>query len=432
MKYENSLQFALNCDAEDDLKPFRSLFNIPKKSNGEEIVYLCGNSLGLQPKNTINLIEKELKKWQDHAVEGWFEGLDNWLNKHENLKQLLSPVVGAQSSEIAVLNTLTVNLHFLMVSFYQPTTKKYKIMMEGGAFPSDQYAIASQIQFHGFNPNDAIIEFLPSGDEFCLHTENIISQIEKYANETALIILGGVNYFTGQFYDIEKIAVAAKKANIILGLDLAHAVGNVPLQLHNWEVDFACWCSYKYLNSGPGGIGGIFVHEKHHQKNLKKLSGWWGYKSDERFKMKKDFVAEPGAEGWMVSTHQIIPMAMHHAALSIVEQAGGVSVLREKSLKLTGFLYFLLMQINKSSEKEILQIITPEHENERGCQLSVIFNTHAKAIFKALSEAGFVGDWREPNVIRLSPVPLYNTFEEVYNTALKINEIVNSFDTNAN
>ncbi len=424
MSNENNLEFALKKNREDQLKSFRSMFHIPKLPNGEEAVYLCGNSLGLQPKSAAKFIEKEMQQWQNLAVEGWFEEPDPWVNRHQHIKKLISPIIGALPAEAAIMNTLTINLHLLMVSFYQPTKTKYKILIEGGAFPSDQYAVAAQAQLHGFNPDDAIVEFLPSGDDYCLKTSEIIDQIHTHQADAALILLGGVNYFTGQFYDIEKIAKAAQKANIVLGLDLAHAVGNVPLKLHNWQVDFACWCSYKYLNSGPGGIGGIFVHEKHHPKNLKKLSGWWGYKTDERFKMKKDFVAEAGADGWMVSTHQIIPMAMHLAALQIFEEAGGVEVLRKKSLDLSGFLYFLLTDINAHFKQNVLQIITPKDSAERGCQLSVIFHKNAKMIFEQLSKAGFIGDWREPNVIRLSPVPLYNTFEEVYKTALKIREII--------
>ena len=417
MIYQNTLAFAESVDAQDELSHFRDEFLIPQH-NGEDSIYLCGNSLGLQPKSTEKYLGVQLSIWKDLAVEGWFQGDDPWLQFHHQLKQPLSNLTGATSDEVTVMNSLTVNLHLLLVSFYQPINKRFKILMEGGAFPSDQYAIESQVNFHGFEPDQAIIEVFPREGEYTLRTEDIISAIEQNADELALVLFAGVNYYTGQVFDMEAITKAGHKAGAYVGFDLAHAVGNVPLQLHNWGADFACWCSYKYMNSGPGGISDIFVHEKHfYNPDLKRFAGWWGYRPDKRFLMAPGFKPANGAEGWQVSTSPILLMAAHKAALDIFEKAGGLEKLRQKSILLTGYLEHLIHEINRKHREELFAIITPSDLNTRGCQLSVICKRNGKAIFNYLAENGVIGDWREPDVIRLSPVPLYNSFKDVYRAA---------------
>ena len=417
MIYQNTLEYAESVDAQDELSHFRDEFLIPQH-NGEDSIYLCGNSLGLQPKSTEKYLGVQLSIWKDLAVEGWFQGDDPWLQFHHQLKQPLSNLTGATSDEVTVMNSLTVNLHLLLVSFYQPINKRFKILMEGGAFPSDQYAIESQVNFHGFEPDQAIIEVFPREGEYTLRTEDIISAIEQNADELALVLFAGVNYYTGQVFDMEAITKAGHKAGAYVGFDLAHAVGNVPLQLHNWGADFACWCSYKYMNSGPGGISGIFVHEKHfYNPDLKRFAGWWGYRPDKRFLMAPGFKPANGAEGWQVSTSPILLMAAHKAALDIFEKAGGLEKLRQKSILLTGYLEHLIHEINRKHREELFAIITPSDLNTRGCQLSVICKRNGKAIFNYLAENGVIGDWREPDVIRLSPVPLYNSFKDVYKAA---------------
>jgi len=315
------------------------------------------------------------------------------------------------------MNSLTVNFHLLMVSFYQPTNKKYKILMEGGAFPSDQYAIESQVRFHGYDPDEAIIEVFPRDREYTLRTEDILEAIADNADELVLVMFSGINYYTGQFFDIPAITKAAHDIGVYAGFDLAHAAGNVPLQLHNWGVDFACWCSYKYMNSGPGGISGIFVHEKHFgDTSLNRFAGWWGNRKDTQFKMAKGFEPEQGADGWQVSTSPILLMAVHKAALEAYDKAGGIQPLRDKSLLLTAYLEYIISEINSKQGEELFKIITPEDSAIRGCQLSIICKQNGKAMFNYLTGHGVIGDWREPDVIRLSPVPLYNTFMDVYQT----------------
>ena len=425
MEYQNSAEFALQLDEQDPLKAFRQQFLIPQHHN-KDIIYLCGNSLGLQPKLAQQYIADQLNTWQNLAVEGWFQGNDPWLAYHKSMLQPLVNVVGANPAEVTIMNSLTVNLHLLLVSFYRPTGKRYKILMEGGAFPSDQYAIESQVKFHGFNANDAVIEIFPREGESTLRTSDVVSRIQEHAEELALVLFSGINYYTGQYFDLEAIATAAHAAGAYAGFDLAHAAGNVPLSLHNWEADFACWCSYKYMNSGPGGISGIFVHEKHHQnKELNRFAGWWGYRNDTRFKMAPGFEPEEGAEGWQVSTSPILLMAAHKAALTTFEEAGSIPALRKKSLILTGYLEYLIEQINKEYGEELFKIITPANKKERGCQLSIICKQNGKATFDYLVSCGVIGDWREPDVIRLSPVPLYNTFTDVYTAALYMAESLN-------
>lgn len=412
MNYQNTLAFARELDEQDSLAHFRNEFIIPQHQ-GTDMIYLCGNSLGLQPKATAGVIAEQLSNWGNLAVEGWFDGDSPWMHYHKKLTAPIASIVGALDTEVVAMNTLTVNLHFLMVSFYKPKAKKYKILMEGGAFPSDQYAIESQVRFHGYQPQDAIIEVFPREGEHTLRTQDIIQAIQDNAAELALVLFGGINYYTGQLYDLENIARAAHQVGVYVGYDLAHAAGNVPLQLHNWQVDFACWCSYKYLNSSPGGISGAFIHEKHFEnKELSRFAGWWGYREDKRFEMKPGFKPQDGAEGWQVSCSSVLLMAAHKASLNVFEKAGYIEPLRRKSKLLTGYLEYLIEGINAAHQKTLFNIITPKNENERGCQLSIVCN-NGKAIFDKLVEGGVLGDWREPDVIRLSPIPLYNTFEDV-------------------
>jgi kynureninase len=414
MNYQNTSEFASLQDEKDPLKEFRKEFLIPKH-NGKNAIYLCGNSLGLQPRSAKDYIQQQLNVWEDKAVEGWFQGDDPWLSYHKKLINPLADILGARTAEVTVMNSLTVNLHLLMVSFYKPTAKRYKILIEAGAFPSDQYAVESQVKFHGYDANDAIIEVAPRKGEVTLRTEDIISKIEANTGELALVMFSGINYYTGQLFDLHAITAAAHKAGAYAGFDLAHAAGNVELQLHNWEVDFSCWCSYKYMNSGPGGISGIFVHKKHFDNDtLNRFAGWWGYRHDKRFLMSPGFQPENGAEGWNVSTSPIMLMALHKSSLDIFEQAGGLKPLRAKSEALTGYLEYLIGEINKEHKEELFKIITPKNVDERGCQLSVVCKRNARATFNYLADNGVIGDWREPDVIRLSPVPLYNSFNDVY------------------
>ncbi|AYL95496.1 kynureninase [Mucilaginibacter celer] len=417
MNYQNNLEFAKQQDQLDPLKNFRNQFLIPRHK-GEDVVYLCGNSLGLQPITAQQYLNDQLNNWKNLAVEGWFQGDDPWLDYHKSLSGSIARIVGAQENEVAVMNSLTVNLHLLMVSFYKPDNKRFKIIMEGGAFPSDQYAMESQVKYHGFDPKDAIIEIFPREGEFTLRTEDIISTIHQNQNELALVLFGGINYYTGQFFDLKAITDAAHQAGAYSGFDLAHAAGNVPLKLHEWGADFACWCSYKYMNSGPGGISGIFVHEKHFTDGqLNRFAGWWGYRQDNRFLMAPGFDPAHGANGWQVSTSPILLLALFKASMAIFDTAGDISILRRKSESLTGYLEFLINDINTNQNEEVFKIITPAAPETRGCQLSVVCKRNAKATFNFLAENGVIGDWREPDVIRLSPVPLYNTFEDVYKTA---------------
>lgn len=416
MNFENNLAFAQAQDQTDILKDFRQQFFFPNH-NGKDFIYLCGNSLGLQPKAAKEVLEQQLSNWSNLAVEGWFDGEEPWMFYHKELKKLMAPLVGALPSEVCPMNTLTVNLHLLMVSFYQPKGKRVKIIMEGGAFPSDQYAIESQVRFHGLEPDDAIIEVFPRAGEDTLRTEDIISKINEHSEELALVLFGGINYYSGQWYDMKHITKAGQAVGAIVGWDLAHAAGNVPVKLHDWDVDFACWCSYKYQNSGPGGIAGIFVHEKHfNNQKLNRFAGWWGYQENKRFKMEKGFIPEAGADGWQVSCTQVMPMALYLASLQIFEKAGFISPLRNKSIALTGYLYFIINEVNKELKINQFKVITPESESARGAQLSIIAAEKGKEIFDGLVANHVLGDWREPNVIRLSPIPLYNSFEDIYLT----------------
>ncbi len=416
MNFENNLPFAQALDLRDPLKEMRNEYLFPQQ-NGKEFIYLCGNSLGLQPKVAKEVLNKQLDNWQNLAVEGWFDGDSPWMFYHKELKQLMAPIVGAKPTEVCPMNTLTVNLHLLMVSFYQPKGKKFKIIMEAGAFPSDQYAIESQVRFYGYDPAEAIIEVKPREGEYTLQTEDIIQSIYGNGEEIALVLFGGINYFTGQWFDMPAITKAGHEIGAMVGFDLAHAAGNVPLQLHDWGIDFACWCSYKYQNAGPGGISGIFVHEKHfNNTSLNRFAGWWGYKEEKRFKMEKGFIPELGADGWQVSCTQVMPMALYHASLQLFKKAGFINELRIKSKALTSYLFYIINQVNNELKEEQFKIITPQNEEDRGAQVSIIAKANGKKIFDQLVSNHVLGDWREPNVIRLSPVPMYNSFEDIFKT----------------
>jgi kynureninase len=417
MKYQNTAAFATALDEQDELKDFKKLFLVPQH-NGKDVIYFCGNSLGLQPVTAQQYVLDQFANWKNLGIEGFFEGDDPWLGYHKKLTGTLAGLLGTKKEEVTIMNSLTVNLHLLMVSFYKPTIKRYKIIMEGGAFPSDQYAFASQARFHGYDPKETIIEVFPREGESTLRTEDILKTITDHADDLALVLFGGVNYFTGQFYDIAAITKTAHKAGAFAGFDLAHAAGNVLLNLHDWDVDFAAWCSYKYMNSGPGGISGIFVHEKHfNNQSISRFEGWWGYREDKRFLMTHDFEPETGAAGWQLSTSPVMLLTLHKAALEIFQQAGGLRPLHAKSELLTGYLEFLIEEINQDKGEEVFKIITPKNKEERGCQLSIVCKTNARKTFDFLTGNGVVGDWREPNVIRLSPVPLYNSFKQVFDVA---------------
>lgn len=413
MNFQNTPAFAKELDAQDELKNFRDQFYIPLV-HGKEAIYFTGNSLGLQPKTTQDYVLNELEDWASFGVEGHFHARHPWMPYHEIFPRLLSPVVGAKENEIVVMNQLTVNLHLLMVSFYRPTSQRYKIICEARAFPSDQYAFESQVKFHGLNPDDAIIEVAPREGEHRIRMEDILSAIHQHGNAVALVLFGGVNYYTGQLFDIRAITEAAQEVGAYAGFDLAHAAGNVALKLHDWQVDFACWCSYKYLNSGPGGVAGVYIHEKHvTDPALPRFAGWWGYKKETRFKMEKGFEPIPTAEGWQLSNAPILSMAAHKASLDIFE-AAGMDRLHQKRKKLAAYLHDVLKELNQREQEQMIEVITPGAEDERGCQVSMLMLKNGRAVFESLTAKGVIADWREPNVIRVSPVPLYNTFEDIF------------------
>lgn len=413
MSFENSLEFAKSLDQQDPLRAFRNEFSIPQH-NGKDCIYLTGNSLGLQSKNIKKYIDEELESWATMGVDGHFHSERRpWYDYHKYSKEVLASVMGAQPSEVVAMNNLTTNLHLMMVSFYQPTPQRYKIIMEAGAFPSDQYAVESQIKFHGYDYEKALVEIEPRKGEHTLRTEDIAQCIAEHGDEVALVFFSGIQYYTGQFFDLEAIVKAGHEVGALVGFDLAHAAGNVPLKLHDIGADFAAWCSYKYMNSGPGGVSGVFIHENHHNKpDIPRFAGWWGQDEQERFQMEKGFKPMPGADGWQLSNGNILSNAAHLAALELFKEVG-MDKLREKSLKLTGFMEFLLNHLQLDQGK--LEIITPENPEERGCQLSLLVKTNGREVFDQLTAEGVIADWREPNVIRASPVPLYNSFEDVYN-----------------
>ena len=410
MIYKNTLDFARQLDQADPLRLYRDRFNIPQR-NGQALIYLCGNSLGLQPKTARAALDQELTTWQNLGVEGWFDKPEAaeqpWLRYHETCKEALAHIVGAQPGEVCPMNALTVNLHLLLASFYRPNAQKDKILTIKGDFPSDQYALETHVKQHNRVPADTIIEVAPRADDGLIHTTDIQTAIAEHADSLAVIWMSGLNYYTGQAYNMAAIAETARKHCVPIGFDLAHAIGNIPMRLHDWGVDFATWCSYKYLNGGPGAISGVFVHEKYHDQMLPRLAGWWGYREDKRFEMTPGFLPAPGADGWQVSTPNILALSLHRAAIAITAEAGMVA-LRQKSEHLTGYLEYILNQL-----EEVI-ILTPDDPNQRGCQLSLLVRKNGKGVFNYLTEQGIIGDWREPDCIRLAPTPLYNTFEDVW------------------
>ncbi|MFN3529766.1 MAG: kynureninase [Bacteroidia bacterium] len=419
MTYQTSADFAAQADANDQLSHFRKQFHFPQHQ-GKDVNYFTGNSLGLMPRAVRLYIETELKSWETYGVEGHFEGPHPWMHYHKLFSDKLARLVGALPEEVVCMNTLTTNLHLLMVSFYRPTNQRFKIIMEAGAFPSDQYAMESQVKFHGYTAEQAIIELAPRPGEDNLRLEDILAVIEREGPQTALVMMGGVNYYTGQLFNMAKITAAGHAQGTVVGFDLAHAAGNVPLKLHDWQVDFACWCSYKYLNSGPGGPAGIFIHQKHGNKpELPRFAGWWGHNESERFQMKKGFIPMQGAAGWQLSNAQVLAMAPHLASLDIFDQVG-MDALRAKSEKLTGYLAYLLQELISEFPDAGLKTITPNHPAERGCQQSILLPVIGRKVFDYLQQHGVIADWREPDVIRVAPVPLYNSFDDVYQFYLKL------------
>jgi kynureninase len=419
-----SKSFAAEMNTNDPLAKYRERFYIPKGKNGEECIYLCGNSLGLQPKSVRAYVDQELKDWETLGVEGHFHAKHPWMPYHELLTEQTARLVGAKPIEVVVMNSLTVNLHLMMISFYRPTPARHKIIIEGDAFPSDQYAVKSQIKFHGFDPQDSLIELQPRAGEAAIRAEDIEALIKREGSTVALIMLGGVNYYTGQLFEMHKITAAGHAAGCVVGFDLAHAVGNIPLRLHDWNVDFAVWCSYKYLNGGPGSIAGCFVHELHAKNSsLRRFAGWWGHNKQTRFLMDPDFDAIPGAEGWQLSNPPILPMAALRASMEIFDEVG-MEKLRAKSELLTGYLEFLLDQ----NPNENFSIITPRDPEQRGAQLSIRVKKNGKDLLRQLAAADVICDWREPDVIRVAPVPLYNSFMDVYRFEEIFNECLLEHD----
>lgn len=413
MTFENSLTFAQQQDSQDELSAFRDKFHFPV-INDKRVLYFTGNSLGLAPKSAKEYVNAELDEWAKWGVEGHFEAKNPWVSYHEILTPASAELVGANESEVVCMNSLTTNLHLLFVSFYRPSQQRYKIISEAKMFPSDRYLLETQIKHHGFAPDDAIIEVAPREGEHLIREEDILAAIENHKNELALVFFGGVNYFTGQLFDMKKLTQAAHDVGALAGFDLAHAVGNVPMQLHDWQVDFAAWCTYKYLNSSAGNVGGIFVHDKHGDNtDLPRFGGWWGHNKERRFLMENTFEPMSGAEGWQLSNVPIMGMAVLKSSLDIF-QAAGMANLRAKSLQLTAYLEFVFNDIVSQFSDIELEIITPTAPEERGCQLSVKLVGTDKSFFKALTQAGVVADFREPDVVRLAPTPLYNSFEDVY------------------
>ena len=398
-------------DQNDELKSYRDSFHFPVDSNGNKILYFAGNSLGLQPKTTKEAVEQELDDWANFAVEGHFKAKNPWMPYHELLTNDMAEIVGAKPEEVVVMNSLTANLHFLMISFYNPTKKRFKILIESDAFPSDRFAVKSQLKLHGFDPKNDLIEWSPRGNENLLRIEDLQEIIKKNGDEIALILVGGVNYYTGQLLDLKKIAKIGHSKGCKVGIDLAHGVGNVNLKLHESGIDFAAWCTYKYLNSGPGSLGGIFVHNKHKKnKSLKRLTGWWGQNKSKRFKMREELDISNGAEGWQLSNPAILSMAAIKASLELFRKVG-MNKLRMKSINLTGYLEYLILQMNNKN----IDIITPKDPNQRGCQLSIKLNNSNKILHENLRLNNVITDWRDPNVMRCAPVPFYNSYQDVYN-----------------
>lgn len=413
MEYGPTLEFARECDATDPLRGYRARFHFPSLDT-PEMVYFSGHSLGLQPKTVKAAVELELDEWAKYGVEGHFHSTNPWFSFHELLTPPMASLVGARESEVVCMNSLTTNIHLLFVSFYRPTAERYKIISEAKMFPSDRYLLETQAQFHGFDPDDAIIEIAPPDGEFLIREEDILAAIDEHADELALVFFGGVNYFTGQFFDHSRLTAAAHAAGAIAGFDLAHAAGNVPLALHDWDVDFAAWCSYKYLNSSPGNAGAIFVHERHGRSfDLPRFGGWWGHDKKTRFQMEPGFQPLEGAEGWQLSNAPILGMAAMKASLELFAEAG-MPALRQKSEQLTGYLEYTIDELAREFPAAGISIITPREPERRGCQISMSCAGRERQLYDDLMARGVIADFREPCIIRMAPVPFYNSFEDVF------------------
>ncbi|WP_297516497.1 kynureninase [Flavobacterium sp.] len=412
MIFQNTREFAQQLDAQDKLRSYRDQFIFPQH-NGKNVIYFTGNSLGLQPKSASQFVQDVMNDWANLAVEGHFYAEKPWWDYHERFAEPLGKIVGALPSEVTVMNTLTVNLHLLMVSFYRPEGKRYKIICEEKAFPSDQYMFQSQVRVHGFDPKDAIVEVKRREGEHNIRLEDILAKINEVGEELALVLWGGVNYYTGQVFDMKTITEAGHAVGAYVGFDLAHAAGNIKLNLHDWNVDFAAWCSYKYMNSGPGNASGCFVHEKHHHSNLPRFAGWWGHNKERRFKMEPDFDPVHGANGWQVSNLPILSLAPYLASVELFDEVG-MDRLIEKRNQLTAYLEFVLHDIDQQLEGADFEVITPKNPEERACQLSVYLHGQGRSLFDYLMNNGVITDWREPNVIRLAPAPFYCSYEDMY------------------
>ena len=423
MTFQNTREFAQSLDAQDELRKYRDEFHFPHV-NGKQVIYFTGNSLGLQPKRTKTYVDEVMNDWANLAVEGHFYSDKPWWDYQERFAVPLSEIVGAKPSEVGVMNTLTVNLHLLMVSFYNPTPHKYKIICEEKAFPSDQYMFQSQVKFHGFDPKDAIVEIKRREGEANIRLEDVLAKIEEVGSELALVLIGGVNYYTGQVFDMKTITAAGQKHGAYVGWDLAHAAGNIKLELHDWNVDFAAWCSYKYMNSGPGNASGFFVHEKHHNdKELKRFAGWYGHNKERRFKMEPDFDPVHGADGWQISNLPILSLAPYLASVEMFAEVGMDKLIAKRNL-ITSYLEFVLHEIDKELEGADFEILTPANQEERGCQLSVYLHGQGRELFEKLMKNGVITDWREPNVIRLAPAPFYCSFEDMYEFGQILKELI--------
>ena len=423
MIFKNSREFAQSLDANDELRKYRDEFHFPKV-NGKQVIYFTGNSLGLQPKRTKSYVDEVMSDWANMAVEGHFYSDKPWWDYQERFASPLSEIVGAKPSEVGVMNTLTVNLHLLMVSFYNPTPKKYKIICEEKAFPSDQYMFQSQVKFHGFDPKDAIVEIKRREGEANIRLEDVLAKIEEVGSELALVLIGGVNYYTGQVFDMKTITAAGQKQGAYVGWDLAHAAGNIKLDLHDWNVDFAAWCSYKYMNSGPGNASGFFVHEKHHNdKELKRFAGWYGHNKERRFKMEPDFDPVNGADGWQISNLPILSLAPYLASVEMFAEVGMDKLIAKRNL-ITAYLEFVLHEIDNELDGAEFEILTPSNQDERGCQLSVYLHGQGRELFERLMKNGVITDWREPNVIRLAPAPFYCSFEDMYDFGQILKDLI--------
>ncbi|MCF6129107.1 kynureninase [Flavobacterium sp. AS60] len=413
MTFQNTREFAQQLDSQDELKHYRNEFLFPQH-NGKNVIYFTGNSLGLQPKRTKQYVDEVMNDWASHAVEGHFYVEKPWWDYHERFANPLSKLVGAKPSEVTVMNTLTVNLHLLMVSFYHPTKIRYKIICEEKAFPSDQYMFQSQVHFHGYKPEDAIVEIKRRDGEHNIRLEDILAKINEVGDELALVLIGGVNYYTGQVFDMKTITEAGHKAGAKVGFDLAHAAGNIKLELHDWNIDFAAWCSYKYMNSGPGNASGCFIHEKHHtNKDLARFGGWWAQNKERRFLMEPKFDPIVGANGWQVSNLPILSLAPYLASVEMFAEVGMDKLIAKRN-ELTAYLEFILHEIDAAIDGTEFEIITPTNQEERACQLSVFLHGQGKSLFNYLMKNGVITDWREPNVIRLAPVPFYCSYEDMY------------------